>query len=307
MPFQNPGAGAAAPDAGEVDAPARRTGCGHVMGGAERGHGGGRPARVAGSGGRLGPGEGEDRSRFSSHRRECQAARGGEIGMSRLRIAQHSGHGAGLQRLLHGPQQAGGLLQRDGHETVAGKAEALQPMAIEPPMLALMRRQAAPQQRAAFAHVIQPPQRQGQCEAHGCRLVAIGARRHVMEPCALQPLRRQVPVDLAKPHQPGCRAALLLLELRVPLLQPGDVVAQRGKQPGGLATLVMRGGAERSDGSASVSAPRSLMCRSHTHDNNMIQIVLLLFHRPATESSGAERQVGAEAQICRPSRAYKGA
>src|SRR4249920_818411 len=52
-------------------------------------------------------------------------------------------------------------------------------------------------------------------------------------------------------------------------------------------------GVERSDGSASVSAPRSLMCRSHTHDNNMIQIVPFLFHRPGAESSGTESQVGA--------------
>ncbi|PZF78865.1 hypothetical protein DK847_03480 [Aestuariivirga litoralis] len=177
---------------------------------------------------------------------------------------------------------------------MARQAEALEAMAIEPPMLAFMRGQPAPQQRPAFARVSEPPERQRQREAHGRRLVAIGAGRHVMEPRPLQPLCRQVPVKLGKPRQPGCRAALLVLELRMPLLQPRDVVAQRGEQPGGVSTTR----AKRRDRSASVPAPRSLMCRSHTHDNNMIQIVPFLFHKPGTESSGTESKVGAESQIC---------
>ena len=213
--------------------------------------------------------------------------------MRGFRIAQHGGHRAGLQRLLHGPQQARGLLQRDGHEAVARQAEAFEAMAIEPPMLALMGCQAAPQQRAALARVIQAAERQGQRETHGGRLVAIGTGGYVMQPRSLQPLRRQVAGEFGKPRQPGCGPALLLLELGVPLLQPRDVVAQRGEQPYSVPALLMSGGAERSDGSASVSAPRSLMCRSHTHDNNMIQIVPFLFHRPRTESSGTESQAGA--------------
>jgi hypothetical protein len=34
------------------------------------------------------------------------------------------------------------------------------------------------------------------------------------------------------------------------------------------------------------------MCRSNTHDNNMIQNVPILFHRARTESSGTESQAG---------------
>ena len=188
-------------------------------------------------------------------------------------IAQHGGDGTGLQRLLHRPQQARGLLQRDGDEAVARQAEAFKAVAIEPSVLTLMAAQAAPQQRAAFAGIAQPPERQGQREAHGRRLIAIGAGAHVMKACALQPLRRQMAVEFGKPRQPGLGPGLLPLELGMPLLQPRDVVAQRGEQPGGLSTR-----AKRRDGSASVSAPRSLMCRSNTHDNNMIQNVPILFH-----------------------------
>ena len=95
-------------------------------------------------------------------------------------------------------------------------------------------------------------------------------------------------VDLGKPRQPGLGPGLLPLELGMPLLQPRDVRTQRVEQPRGVLAR-----AERSGGSASVSAPRSLMCRSHTHDNNMIQIVPFLFHRLCTESSGTESQAGA--------------
>ena len=93
-----------------------------------------------------------------------------------VRIAQDGGHRTRLQRLFHGPQQARRLLQRNGHEAVARQAEAFEAMTIEPPMLALMGGETAPQQRAAFACVTEPPQRQRQREAHGRRLVAIGAR-----------------------------------------------------------------------------------------------------------------------------------
>lgn len=303
MPFQSPCAGAAAPGAGEFDAPARCARRARVMGGAERGHGGGRPARVAGGGRTIGPGEGEDGGTFPRRRSERQPPCGGEVGVRRLRIAQHGGHRTGLQRLLHGPQQARRLFERDGHETVARQAEAFEPMAIEPPMLAFMRRQTAPQQRAAFARVAQPPQCQRQREAHGRRLVAIGAGAHVMQPRPLQSLRGQMAVEFGEPRQPGCGTGFLPLELRMPLLQPRDVVAQRGKQPRGLTALLTSGRAKRRDRSASVSAPRSLMCRSHTHDNNMIQIVPFLFHRPGTESSGTESKIGTDWQICPGGRA----
>ena len=113
-----------------------------------------------------------------------------------------------------------------------------------------------------------------------------------MQAGALQPLRRQVAVEFGKPRQPGLGPALLPLELRVPLLQPRDVGAQRVEQSRGVPALVMSGGAERSDGSASVSAPRSLMCRSNTHENNMIQNVPILFHMARAESSRTESQAG---------------
>lgn len=218
--------------------------------------------------------------------------------MCGLGIAQHGGDGAGLQRLLHGPQQARRLFQRDGHETVARQAEAFEAVAIEPPMLALVGLEAAPQQRSALSGVGQAAERERQGEAHGRRLVAIGARRHVMQPGALQPLRGQMAVEFGEPGQPGDGPGLLALELRVPLLQPRDVIAQRGEQPRGVPALRVSGGAKRRDRSASVPAPRSLMCRSHTHDNNMIQIVPFLFHRRGAESSGTESKVGGESQIC---------
>jgi hypothetical protein len=35
------------------------------------------------------------------------------------------------------------------------------------------------------------------------------------------------------------------------------------------------------------------MCRSNTHENNMIQNVPILFHRASAKSSGTESQAGA--------------
>ena len=213
--------------------------------------------------------------------------------MRRLGITQNGGHRPRFQCLLHGPQQARGLLQRDGHEAVARQAEAFKAVAIETPMLALMAAQPAPQQRTAFAQVAQPSERQRQRESHDGGLVAISTGAHVMQAGALQPLRRQMAVEFGKPRQPRLGPAFLPLELGLPLLQPRDVGAQRGEQPRGVPALLMSGGAERSDGSASVSAPRSLMCRSNTHENNMIQNVPILFHRASAKSSGTESQAGA--------------
>ena len=49
----------------------------------------------------------------------------------------------------------------------------------------------------------QAAQCQGQHEAHGGGLVAIGARRHVMQARALQALRGEMTVDLREVHDPG--------------------------------------------------------------------------------------------------------
>ncbi len=94
MPFQNPGAGAAAPCAGEFDAPAGRPHRHCIMGRAAGGRGGGRPARVAGRGRLVRPGEGEDRRRLSRRRRKRQAARDGEVRVGGIGIAQNGRHRA---------------------------------------------------------------------------------------------------------------------------------------------------------------------------------------------------------------------
>ena len=94
--------------------------------------------------------------------------------MRRIGIADHHGKGAGFQRLLHGPQQVLRPLQRDGDEASAGQAQPLQPMAIKPPVLALLSCEAAPQQWPVFLIVGKAAQRQGKCKAHGGRLIAIG-------------------------------------------------------------------------------------------------------------------------------------
>ena len=262
MPFQNPGAGAAAPRAGEFDAPARRTGGGHVMGGAERWHGRRRPARVAGGRRRLGPREGEDRGAFSRRRRERQAAGDGKVSVGRVSIAQHGGHGTRFQRLLHGPQQACRLPERNGHEAVARQPQALQPVAIEPPVFALMAAQAAPQQRAALSRIAQAAEGEGEGKSHGSGLVAMGAGRHVMQPAARQTLRGQVAVEFRQAHHPGRGARALPLELRMPLFQPRNVRAQALDQ----RCEIFPAPPERCDRGASFPAPRRMMCRSHTHD-----------------------------------------
>jgi hypothetical protein len=52
-----------------------------------------------------------------------------------------------------------------------------------------------------------------------------------------------------------------VLELRVPLLQPRDMRAQGRDQRRGILALT-----ESCSRGASFPAPRSMMCRSHTHD-----------------------------------------
>lgn len=135
--------------------------------------------------------------------------------MSRIGIADDQRKCPRFQRLLHGPQQVGGLFQRDGDETLAGKAQPFDAMAIEPAMLALFLRQPAPQQRPPFLGVGEAAEGQGQREAKRCGLVAIGGGRHVMEAPACQALRREMPVDLGKPQAPDEPTRLLPLELRL--------------------------------------------------------------------------------------------
>ena len=131
-------------------------------------------------------------------------------------------------------------------------------------MLTLMGGQAAPQQWAALTRIRQATQRQGQREAHGGGLVAMGAGRYVMQAAARQPEGRKVPVEFGKPHSPGHGARTSLpLETGMPLLKPGDMRPQRLDQRRGVIALTERGGA-----GASFPAPRTTMCRSHTHDSH---------------------------------------
>jgi hypothetical protein len=178
-----------------------------------------------------------------------------------LGIADDGGNRAGLQRLLHGPQQAGGLGQRHGDEALAGKPQPLQPVAVEPAMFALMRREAAPEERAALLRVAQAAKCQGEREAHGGRLVAIGARRHVMKAGALQALRGKMAVGLGEPQEPGGAFPARALELRMPLLRLGDQRTQGLDQGCDMIALTERGGA-----GASFPTPRTRMCRFNTHD-----------------------------------------
>lgn len=231
------------------------------MAGAERGHGGGRPAGVAGGRGHIRLREGEDRGGFALRRGQQQAARHRQVRVPGLGIADDGGNGTGLQRLLHGPQQAGGLGQRHGDEALAGKPQPLQPVAIEPAMFALMRREAAPEERAALLRVGETAQREGQREAHGGGLVAMGARGYVMKARALQALRGKMPVGLGEPQEPGDAFAARALELRMALLRLGDQRAQGRDQGCDMIALTERGGA-----GASFPAPRTMMCRLCTHD-----------------------------------------
>jgi hypothetical protein len=144
---------------------------------------------------------------------------------------------------------------------VAGKPQPFDPVTIEPAIFALMGGKPAPQQRAALLRVAQAAQRQRQRETHGGRLVAMGAGRNVMKPCPLQPLLGQVTVDLGKAQEPRRAFPARALELRMALLGPQDMRAQGLDQGRGVAALTKRGGA-----GASFPAPRTMMCRSCTHD-----------------------------------------
>jgi len=144
---------------------------------------------------------------------------------------------------------------------VAGQAQALDPVAIEPAIFPLMRLQAAPEERPALLRVSQAAKGQRQGKTHRRRLVAMGVRRHVMQPAARQALGGEMPVEPGQAQAPGRGARLLPLELRVPLLQPRDMRPQRRNQRRGILALT-----ESCSRGASFPAPRSMMCRSHTHD-----------------------------------------
>ena len=270
MPFHNPLAGAAAPGAGEFDVPGRIPRCGAIIGRAERGGRGRRPARLAGAGRHIGPGEDQETCGCPGLSRQRQSPGDGQIGMRRIGIADHHAKGTGFQRLLHGPQQRLRLLQRDGDEALPLEAQPLQPMAIKPPMLALLGGQPAPQKRPAFLGVGQAAQRQRQRKAHGGGLVTIGAGRHIMQARPHQPLRRQVPVDLGQAGKPRRRPALHRLELRVRLLDAGNMLPERRDQRFNALAVTESGNRRKS-----LPAPQN-SCRFHTHDCN-IQNVPILF------------------------------
>jgi hypothetical protein len=128
-------------------------------------------------------------------------------------------------------------------------------------MLALMGGKPAPQQRAALLWVAQAAQRQRQRETHGGGLVAMSAGRHIMKARTLQPLLGQVTVDLGKARQPGRTPPARALELGVALLRPGDMRPQGLDQRCDMIALT-----ERGDAGAGFPAPRTMMCRSCTHD-----------------------------------------
>jgi len=70
-------------------------------------------------------------------------------------IAEDRGEGAGFQRLLHEPEQGCRLFQGDGDQAAAGEAQALEPMAVEPAMLAFHPGKAAPQQGPPFRRIVE--------------------------------------------------------------------------------------------------------------------------------------------------------
>ena len=270
MPFQSPLAGAAAAGPGEFDVPGRPPRRRRVMRRASRGSRTRPPARLAGAGRHIGPGENQQPCGFPRFRRQRQAPGDAQAGMRRIGIADDDAQGAGFQRLLHGPQQVLRPLQRDGNETWAGQAQPLQPVAIKPPVLAFLSFEAAPQQWPPLLRIGEAAQRQGQGKAHGGRLIAIGHGRDIMQAGPHQPLRRQLPVDLGQAAGPGQVPSLHRLEPGRRLLDPRDMLSQRRHQRCNALVLTWRG-----SGRKLLPAPQ-IPCRFHTHDCN-IQNVPILF------------------------------
>ena len=237
-----------------------------------------RPACLAGGGGHIGSGEGQDAGGLSGMCRKREPPRDGEIGMCGIGIADDDGECTGFQRLLHGPQQCLRLLQRDGDEACTRQAQPFQSMAIEPTVLALLFRKAAPQQRAALLRIGQAAERQCECKTHGGWRIAIGAWRHVMQARLHEPLRWQMTVEFGQSHHPRCMARPgRPVELRLCLLNARDVAAQ-GLDQGREILALPKGG----NGGTSAPVPHT-MCRFHRHDCN-IQNVPILFHRTHEES-----------------------
>jgi len=91
----------------------------------------------------------------------------------------------------------------------------------------------------------------------------MGARRNVMEARALKALLGQVTVNLGKARHPGRIPPARALELGMALLCPCDMRPQGLDQRCDVLALT-----ERGDAGASFPAPRTMMCRSCTHDCN---------------------------------------
>ena len=242
------------------------------MGRAQRSHRSRPPARLARTCRHIVFGEHQKACGFSRPGGKRQAAGDGQIGMGRVGIADHHRQGAGFQRLLHGPQQRLWPLQRDGNEALAAKPQPLQPMTIKPSVFALLGSQPAPQQWPPLLRIGEAAQRQGKGKAHGGRLIAIGHGRDIMQAGPHQPLRRQLPVDLAHAAGPGQAPPLRRLELPRRLLDARDMLAQRRDQRCDALALTCCG-----SGCKILPAPQ-IPCRFHTHDCNIQNVPILFSH-----------------------------
>ena len=188
--------------------------------------------------------------------------------MGGIAVADHQRQGAGLQRLLHDPQQRHRRRERDGDEAAARQAKTFQPMAVEPAVFALLGLEPAPQQGPPLARIVQAAQGQRQGEAHGGGHVAIGPGRYVMEAGTRHAARRQMAVNRGEAQEPRRAAPPLSFEVPLARLDPPDMAAQGGDQLAGLLSVLIGGNGKP------VLRPRAR--RFHTHDCN-IQNVPILF------------------------------
>lgn len=173
---------------------------------------------------------------------KSQPAGRSEIRVLRRNIPQNHGQTAGFERLFHRPQHGHGTRQTEGEKAFPGHAQGHHAMTEAMAILPLLCFEATPQHRTAFTCISKAAHRQRQSKAASGGKVAIGRRRHVMQPGRGKTVWRKGAVDRRKAKRPGCDlagagAAHGTGGRPLPLSQAGEVFAQARDQGAGLGPV----------------------------------------------------------------------
>jgi len=196
--------------------------------------------------------------------------------MARIGVGDNERQGPRPEGLLDGPQQAGGPVQGEGHETPARQPQGFEAMAIDPAVFAFFPREPAPQQGTLLGGIGQAAQGQSQGEAHGGWQIAMVAGGHIVKARPRQTMGGEMGVDGRNAQGPRSAPHRAAAELRQTLFDPRDMMAQNLDQTCRFVSWGYSGDAKR-------LRPLS-PCRFPTHHWNVLNVLFLFSHMRKQES-----------------------